>query len=116
MFTCQHCFMNNETKHCDSLTCRRHVEYWRWRRDQQMTMPAIAPVLEAVVTCQLHVGFICIEETEEMLEALRKPDQEAPPNGLATPKISSSNHFITPINRTAAAVAAWINLLRLPKP
>lgn len=53
----------------------------------------------------LHVGFINIEETEEMLALLRAPDPTMPTgNGPATPGIARTEVKVQPIDRTAAKV------------
>ena len=115
MITCQRCFTQNETKLCESMTCLRRAQYKRQRVvESHGFYPRV--ILDTVITCQLHVAFIGIEETEEMLEILRRPDPTEDAPRLATPQIGNSNHYLSPINRTARAVAQGINLLRLPKP
>lgn len=60
------------------------------------------------VTATLHVGFVSIEETPDMVEVLRRPelayDPDAAKRGLSTPGIARTLHSPEPIDRVAKRV------------
>ncbi len=56
----------------------------------------------------LHIGFISIEETDEQLAILRRPEkmkQPSDPDQPARSKIGKTNLVVTPIDRVAHRVA-----------
>jgi hypothetical protein len=56
----------------------------------------------------LHIAFLFIEETEEMLCRLRKPERTTTPDeSVARSKIGKTAEIIQPIDATAAAVTDW---------
>jgi len=62
------------------------------------------PPWEDVTTCTLHVFFLSLEETDEQIELLRKPEPKGEPR-IATSRVMATNLAqINPINRTAAKV------------
>jgi len=54
-----------------------------------------------LVTAVLHVGFLTLEENDEHMERLRKPD---PTIEQAKSSLSDAQIYIKPINRTASLV------------
>lgn len=117
MKECQYCFMMHEGEICESVTCRRHREYWGNRsREQDRWFLGGSPADSVLTTCVLHVGFVFIEETEEMIEALKKKDESEKHDGDSSSRLSQSNYLLQPIDKTAARVAQAIKLLRLPAP
>lgn len=58
--------------------------------------------------CELHVAFLFLEETEEMLCRLRTKERtKTPDESVARSKIGKTNSKIQPIDATAATVAEW---------
>lgn len=58
--------------------------------------------------CDLHVAFLFIEETEEMLCRLRTPERTTTPDeSVARSKIGKTNTKIQPVDALAAAVTEW---------
>lgn len=53
------------------------------------------------MTCEFHIGFLCILETEEQLSRLRKPEPVHVPKKRV---MSDSTIPLTPINKTAGVV------------
>ncbi|HQR07010.1 MAG TPA: hypothetical protein PLN21_09320 [Gemmatales bacterium] len=59
------------------------------------------PLASDVVTAVFHVGFLTLEENDEHMERLRKP--EAIPEKIK-PSISDVQILIAPVNKTASIV------------
>jgi hypothetical protein len=57
--------------------------------------------------CELHIGFIGIEESPEMLERLRREPGPVPET-IATPGMTRTNQKLQPIDRVAARVTDWV--------
>lgn len=113
--TCQRCYLEHKEKECPSLTCARHRDYWKLRTFQQnIRHPMPEWMNDRIETCRLHVGFIFIDEDDEMIEALSKPDDTLVNQGASYSQIERCQYNLNPVNWTAARVAAWISTLRLP--
>lgn len=53
---------------------------------------------------ELHIGFVQLYESEEMLEQLRRPDPSKVRTGPDTPGIERTQTVLTPIDSVAAKV------------
>ena len=58
-----------------------------------------------LMSCELHVGFLCLYETPEQLARLRREDVPARVPQEARSKIFQTSKIPTPIDRVAAKVA-----------
>ena len=81
------------------------LEWPRWR-DGRVEFDVEPKEPEDFVTATMHVGFLSLEETPEMLARLHVPDMEFLYE-IARSKISTTNEFIQPINATTHRVAQW---------
>ncbi len=61
-------------------------------------------IQEIRIPVELHVFFVRLEETEEMLAALRRADAEIIVEQIARSKVGQTNLVIRPIDATAARV------------
>lgn len=70
------------------------------------------PDEKAWVTCVLHVGFVCIPETDEQLRRLRSESMtRGSPSRPAIARMLPIYH-VAPINRVAMRVAGWNSPIR----
>ena len=60
-------------------------------------------MLPLITTCTLHIGFLCVHETEEQLARLRAADSSKT-NPPKSPLLSDAVVALSPINKTAGIV------------
>lgn len=101
---CGKCYKREEVRGLGVCwECR--AEYIAWIRNRPTLVGCNSDYLH--FTTVMHAGFLCIYETEEELERLRRPEREEHRNrlGPAVSKIETTNLAeIQPINRVAARV------------
>lgn len=66
--------------------------------------PGMGYAPEIQLPVELHIGFLSVHETEEMLDRLRRRDDTPVPAGPATPGIERTQEVVSPIDRVAARV------------
>lgn len=89
--------------------------YFRARMSQDHLYPhGCNPPLDIHVPVELHIGFLSLEETAEMLENLRRTPEPETKSGPSTPGIERTLESPTPIDRTAARVVDTKNFGNSP--
>lgn len=73
-------------------------------RDQGMFGTVFRGTVFGRLTCELHVGFLSLEESAEHMENLRREDKTKIRTGPDTPGIERREATKGPVNRTAARV------------
>lgn len=73
-------------------------------RDQGMFGTFFRGTVFDRLTCELHIGFLSLEETAEHMENLRREDKTKIKKGPDTPGIERREAPLGPINATAARV------------